>query len=390
MNARVAIIVGTFPQWSERFIVREVTELLRRGIDFQLFALRRGALPFGSDPEFEPLLTRFQMLPRTLTATVMNIGRPPRGDAGARVKQEMGLGGVARSMKSRALVRNLRQGNFTHIHAHFANWPSTLGWLAAKETGLPFSFSAHARDLFVEPQLLEDKAEDATAFFACHARGYDRLRELHKGDRAVLMYHGLPLEQYPFVEPAAVPEDRPARLLCAGRFVPKKGQRDALEALTRPPLLGRNIELTLLGAGEGREELEQAIVDAGLQQSARLMKPESSTRLIERLRKTDLLLAPCRQAPDGDHDGVPNILLEAMALGVPVVATDAGSLSEVLTSNTGFVAPAGDVDALSEAIAEALDHPEQTRRRARAGRDLVAQRHTIRTAIEPLLSVLSS
>jgi glycosyltransferase involved in cell wall biosynthesis len=389
MGVNVAVIIGSFPQWSERFILRETAELLRRGIQVTIFALRRGTISFHGDPEIGPLCSRVQLLPRTLTAAVLHLGNPPLGEQRSAVRRELGLAGLARSMKSRSLVRALRQGGFTHVHAHFANWPSTLGWLAARETGLPFTFSAHARDLFVEPQLLEEKAADAIAFFACHRRAYEQLRQLAGGSRAVLMHHGLPLEAYPFcgTQPPAR-KGRPARLVCAGRFVPKKGLADILTALAHKELRSRAIELTLVGAGDQRRELEGVVAHHNLADRVRFSAPESSVDLVERLRSADLLVAPCRKADDGDHDGVPNVLLEAFALGLPVVGTDAGSLPEVLTPQTGFVAPSDDPAGLAGAVAEALDREEEAALRARAARAWIEAHHNIRTAIVPLLRVL--
>lgn len=389
MGTNVAVIVGSFPQWSERFIAREIGELVRRGVQVTIFALRRGTLPFEADAEFDPLRLRLQFLPRTLTAAVLHLGRPPKGEQRNAVHRELGLPGLARSMKSRSLVRALRQGGFTHIHAHFANWPSTLGWLAARETGLPFTFSAHARDLFVEPQLLAEKAADAVAFFACHRRAFERLRKLASGSRAVLMHHGLPLESFPFREPRRAAEPaRPAQLVCAGRFVPKKGLLDLLIALAHKELRNRTIELTLVGSGDQRWELENTVRQHNLRERVHFTGPESGFRLAERLRLADLLVAPCREADDGDHDGVPNVVLEAFALGVPVVGTDAGSLPEVLTSETGFVAPTANPGALAAAIAESLDRRDEAGARARAARAWIEAHHDIRTSIAPLLRVL--
>ena len=391
MGANVAVIVGSFPQWSERFIVRETAELLRRGIPVTIFALRRGTLPFRGDPEIDPLRPHVQMLPRTLTAAVFNLGNFPLGEQRSAVHRELGLGGLARSMKSRSLVRHLRQGGFTHLHAHFANWPSTLGWLAARETGLPFTFSAHARDLFVEPQLLEEKAADAVAFFACHRRGYERLRQLAAGSRAVWMHHGLPLESFPFRgSQAPGREGRPARLVCAGRFVAKKGLTDLLAALAHKELRARNLEVALVGAGDRRWELEDAVAHHRLGDRVRFVAPERGVDLVERMRSADLLVVPCRNADDGDSDGVPNVLLEAFALGLPVVGTDAGSLPEALTPERGFVAPADDSASLAGTVAEALDRPAEAALRARAARAWVEAHHDIRTAIAPLLRVVGA
>jgi glycosyltransferase involved in cell wall biosynthesis len=260
MGLRLAVVVDTFPRWSERFLARELNELRRRGIELTVFALRQGARAFVSDPEFEPLRERVRVLPGGLPAAVRRLPglrRDAQDPAWQALRGALGWPGLLRATRARLLAEELRAGGFTHVHAHFANWPSTLAWLAAKQLGLPFSFSAHARDLFVEAQLLAEKARDATALFACHRLGWERLRALPGGagaEKAILMYHGLPLEDFPFRDAPrarARPDASGTELLAAGRFVAKKGLGDLLAALAGPALRGRVLRLTLVGDGPG-------------------------------------------------------------------------------------------------------------------------------------------
>jgi glycosyltransferase involved in cell wall biosynthesis len=395
MPARLAVVVDTFPRWSERFIARECRELLRRGADLTLFALRRGALPFGADPEFEPLLPRLRVLPTSLSAAMTGLTgllRKRRTEALIAVREELGLAGVARTARAMQLAAWLREGQFTHIHAHFANWPSTLAWLAACEAGVPFTFSVHARDLFLEVQLLGEKARDALAIFACHARARERLAEIPSAkSRAVLMYHGLPLEDFPFREPDGShgpSQMASGELLVAGRFVAKKGLSDLLAALDTPALKARPLRVAFVGDGPERAALERRIAKRGLADRARIVPPESARALRERLLAAALLVVPYREAPDGDRDGLPNVVLEAFALGVPVVGTDAGGLPEILRPETGYVARAGDPESLAREISACLDDPASAARKVRAARRHAEAHHDIRRTIEPLWKLL--
>ena len=392
MPARLAVVVDTFPRWSERFIARECRELLRRGADVTLFALRKGALPFGADPEFEPLLPRLRILPASLSAAMTGLTgllRKGRTEALVAVREELGLAGVARTARAMRLAAWLREGHFTHIHAHFANWPSTLTWLAACEAGVPFTFSVHARDLFLEAQLLAEKARDALAIFACHARARERLGEVPSAKgKAVLMYHGLPLEDFPFREPEGAGKGGARELLVAGRFVAKKGLSDLLAALDTPVLKARPLRVTFIGDGPERAALERRIGKRGLADRARIVPPEFARALRERLLAAALLVVPYREAPDGDRDGLPNVVLEAFALGVPVVGTDAGGLPEILKPETGYVARAGDPESLAREIAACLDDPAGAARKVRAARRHVEAHHDIRRTIEPLWKLL--
>ncbi|MBI3828724.1 MAG: glycosyltransferase [Planctomycetes bacterium] len=400
MAARIAVVVDTFPRWSERFIARELNELLRRGVDLTVFAMRKGTLPPGDDPEWQPLLERLRVLPsvpspKTMASALKAVPNLRRKEARGRlldVQRELGPAGVVRAAPGHVLGAWCLEGKFTHIYAHFASWPSTLGWLAAHDAGIPLLISVHARDLFVEAQVLEAKIRDARAVFACSKMAFDRVRQVPGGGaKAVLMPHGLPLELFEFTDPAARLGKKNARaeLLAAGRFVPKKGFGDLLDALAHPELAKRNLTLTLLGDGPERKALDREVARRGLQDRVQLRPPESGPNLRRLLASASVFVAPYRAADDGDRDGIPNVVLEAFACGTPVAGTDAGGLPEILDDATGRAAASGDAHALAKAIAETLDDPNGASARAKAARARVEERHDIRKSIEPLAKALS-
>lgn len=395
MPARVAIVVDTFPRWSERFIARELNELLRRGVDFTIFALRKGTLPPGEDPEWQGLLKRLRVLPsvpsaRTIAATLKAMPSLRRGETRRRlhaVRKGLGPAGIMRLARGHALGALVAEGGYTHVYAHFANWPSTIGWLGAYDSQRPLVLSVHARDLFVEAQLLDEKIRDAVAVFACSSVACECVRQAPGGAaKAVLMPHGLPLELFAFRPPESRQPRHAGRadLLAAGRFVPKKGFADLLDALAHPALADRSLCLTLLGDGPERKALDRETARRGLSGRVEIRLPESGPHLRQMLAESTVFVAPYRAAGDGDQDGIPNVVLEAFALGTPVVATGAGGLPEAVTEATGRVAREGDASSLAATIAAALDDPEGSARRAHAARKLVEARHDIRTSIEPL------
>jgi glycosyltransferase involved in cell wall biosynthesis len=400
MPSRVAVVVDTFPRWSERFIARELNELVRRGIDLTIFAMRKGTLPPGEDHEWDSLLERVRLLPsvpspKTMASAVKAVPNLRKKDARRRlldVQRELGPAGVVRAAPGHVLGAWCLEGKFTHIYAHFANWPSTLGWLASHDAGLPLLISVHARDLFVEAQVLEAKVRDARAIFACSKMAFERVRQVPGGDaKAILMPHGLPLDLFEFNDPAARLGKKNARaeLLAAGRFVPKKGFGDLLDALAHPELAKRNLTLTLLGDGPERKTLDREVARRGLMDKVQLRPPESGPNLRRLLASASAFVAPYRAADDGDRDGIPNILLEAFACGTPVVGTDAGGLPEILDATTGRVGHSGDGHALAKAIAETLDDPDGASTRAKAARTRIEERHDIKKCIEPLVNQLS-
>ena len=397
MPARLAVVVDTFPLWSERFIARELNELLRRGVDFTIFCLNAG-VQRGPDPEWDALTGSVCVLPRlvsakTVAATLCALPALHRKETRRRlqvVARALGPSSIVRCARGHALGAQLRAGAFTAVHAHFANWPSTIAWLAAHDANLPLTVSVHARDLFVEAQLLEEKARDARAIFACsqlaarHVAGIGPAR-----GKVIYMTHGLPLDLYPFHELPARDPLRP-ELLAAGRFVAKKGFGELLAALEAPPLRGRTLTLTLVGDGPERVRLDQRIAQLGLSSCVQVRPPVPSAQLREWIANAAVFIAPYRQTDEGDRDGIPNAVLEAFALGTPVVGTAAGGLPEVLGAETGFVTPDASAAALAETIAQALDDRTAAARRAATARKLVEEHHDIRHCIEPLLNVLNT
>ena len=388
---KLAVVVDTFPRWSERFIARELQELRRRGVDLSVFCLKAGTEPALDDPDWVGLLERRVVLPACLTPRAL-AGRGSSPALKQRVEEArcaLELSYFSRIKCAGSLAQLLREGGYGHVHAHFANLPSTVGWLAAAELGLPFSFSVHARDLFVEPQLLEQKLRDGVGAFCCHARARESLTRMGSptGRAGItLMRHGLPLERFPY-EPRRRKAGDPLRLMAAGRFVPKKGFEALIEAVAAG-LADENIEVTVLGEGPGGRKLSGLLRRKGLQDRVRICAPCGGAALARHFAAAHLFVAPYRQADDGDSDGVPNVLLEAFALGLPVIGTDAGSLPEILDATTGTVAPAGDCAALAAALRAFARDPQPAEKKSRRARERIEREYDIRKNIEPLAALL--
>ena len=363
---KLAVVVDTFPRWSERFIARELAELQRRGVDFSVFCLKAGAAPSPGETEWDGLLERRVVLPSCVVSLPLGITLSPSTKC------------------ANSLAQLLQEGRYEHVHAHFASTPSTVGHGAVLKAKLPFSMSVHARDLFVEAQELESKLKDATRVFTCHRRATDFLAA--KGAASVVcMHHGLPLERYPFS--ARTELARPLHFIAVGRFVPKKGLAYAIEAMADAQLAGTDARLTLIGEGSEQSRLERLAKKLNVYGRVRFLPPQTSAELITTCGNATALVAPFVTAPDGDADGISNVILEAFALGLPVIGTAAGGLSELLTPETGTVV----VEKSSAALAGAM--AEFHARGAPAGRALAARKRVetafdIRQNIAPLLELL--
>jgi len=381
---RLAVLVDTFPRWSERFIARELSELSRRGIDLTIFALKAGDLLEKDDPDWRGLNERTVILPYCVVPRLA-WGLGKRSKLAARLDQvrtALDASAFSRLNCLPSLVKLLQQGRFTHVHAHFAGLPSTLAWLAAEELSLPFTLSVHARDVFIEPQLLTEKMVFARRVFCCHASACEHLKTLTSTlDKVLLMHHGLPLDPYRLTW-RPTHRSGTLRMFSAGRFVEKKGYRALIEALPKPSARAP-FELVLCGEGPEKKSIKAAISKARLQDAVTLKPPLGATGLLDEFRKADLFIAPFQKAADGDLDGIPNTVLEAFATGLPVAGTQAGGLKELLPHRSAAAAP--DVRSLVAALMEIAGGAGEHLANIMTARQLIDDEYDLSRVIEPLL-----
>jgi glycosyltransferase involved in cell wall biosynthesis len=300
-----------------------------------------------------------------------------------------------------AVLRTRRAGApIEHLHAHFAHDPGLVALLTARLTGLPYSITAHARDLYQLPVPgLRARARGAAAVVTCCAANADYLRavlpsRLHP--RVRLVHHGVELDRF---VPAERAEDggpvdgAPVQIVSVGRLVEKKGFPDllhacrAVKAATPAPPPFR---LRVYGDGPLRAELCALRDRLGLSEEVRFLGECGVDEVLRAYQSADLFaLTPCVTA-DGDRDGVPNVIVEAMACGLPVLTTDAGGIPEVVRHGaTGLIAPARDVGTLARHLGELLSDPVRRRALGAEGRRSVEGHFDVRTAARELAGVFS-
>lgn len=330
---KIAMVVSGFPRVSETFALAELLALDRRGALAGLFATKPGDTG-GAQPGCDRLLDRVEYL--------------PEGDAAGQAD---------------ALVERLGGRAVTGVHGYFAHAPAEVARHAAERLGVPYGFSVHAKDARkVEPGALADRARGAACVVACNtdvARDLDRL-----GANVRLMPHGVDLDRF---RPRPLPPPEPVRLLAAGRLVEKKGFHVLVEAAAR---LVFDFRLRIVGEGPERGRLATAIERHGLTERVRLCGSRTHDELPGEYAGAHVVAAPSIEDRDGDRDGLPNVVLEAMASGRAVVASDAGAISSAISHDeTGLLVPPGDAGALASAITMLTRRPvlrEALGRNARA------------------------
>jgi glycosyltransferase involved in cell wall biosynthesis len=259
------------------------------------------------------------------------------------------------------------------LHAHFGSVATSVAWLASRLTGVPFLFTAHAKDIFhdsVSAVDLHRKLADASAVITVSDFNVAYLQK-HFGEAAAhvhRIYNGLALEQFPFTSP----RQRPPRIVAVGRLVEKKGFGILIEACAHLAQRRSDFVCEIIGAGEEEGKLKAMIEALGLHDRVRMLGAQPQGEVIRRIQGAAVFAAPCIVGSDGNRDGLPTVLLEAMALGAPCVATDVTGIPEVLRHNqTGLMVPQNDPQTLALALEHLLSDPGLRVRLSHAARSLI-------------------
>jgi glycosyltransferase involved in cell wall biosynthesis len=265
-----------------------------------------------------------------------------------------------------------------HVHAHFATYPALAAWLCGRLTGIPYSFTAHAQDVLVPQVGLGRKVRDAAFVVAIMDFNRRLLSRLGRDLVPVHVVHcGIDVNRYRFRVRAPEPAG-PVRAVCVASLVEYKGHRVLFEALARGgPELDR-IELDVVGEGPLRKSLEELAHSLGIASRIRFWGALPEHELDDLLDGAHLFVQPSVVARNGNTDGIPVALMEALARGVPVVASRLSGIPELVRpGETGLLAQPGDSASLAGALSELVADPTGARRRAEAGRKLVQREFAV-------------
>jgi colanic acid/amylovoran biosynthesis glycosyltransferase len=271
--------------------------------------------------------------------------------------------------KGLALADVARPRGITHLHAYWLSTPATIAWLASRVSGIPFSATAHRWDIY-ENNMAARKLRDAAFVRTISARGRADLIRLTGADPAkvALVRLGIALPAPSSAPATSASAGAPLRILCAARLVPVKDHATLIDALARLRAEGVPFTCTLAGEGELRGELERRAAAAGVAGSVRFAGVVPHDELLGALQRGeyDVSVISSRERTGGEMEGVPVALIEAMAAGAVVVATDSGSIGELVDAETGMLVPHSDAAALAAALARVAGDPG-LRARLRAG-----------------------
>ena len=366
-SLRIGYVLKRFPRFSETFILNELLALEAQGAAPHVYSLLT--------PPDEPRHARLSELKAPVTYLAKATGPVPEMNAW---DAALFAGNDARTIaslnaKAAEVARLAQAAGITHLHAHFGSDPATVALLAARLIGGTFSFTAHARDIYhtyISPRVDTEKrrAKLREAAFVVTVSDFNaaHLRALcvEAAGRIHRLYNGIDLALF-----APAKNVVPGRILAVGRLVEKKGFGILLTACGILRDRGLVFDCRIIGDGPLHGALEAQIAALGLAGRVTLAGPMPQERLADEMGTAAIATLPCVITPDGDRDGLPTVLLEAMGKAIPVVTTTVTGGPEIVEHGvTGLLCPPEDPQALAEALAMLLKDPGRARTMGVAGR----------------------
>ncbi len=375
---RVAFVLKGYPRLSEAFIAQEIAALERRGLDILIVSLRRPTerrrnpvhdqirAPVVYLPEYlllEPLrvlrawlkVRKFSTYKETNRVWLRDLVRDPTPNRLRRFGQAL------------VLAAELPP-DVARLHAHFLHTPASVARYAAMLRGLPWTGSAHAKDIWTTPEWEKrEKLASCDWLVTCTLVNREHLDALAPPGRVEMVYHGIDLERFPPMHSRREMGDGPVIILSVSRLVEKKGTEVLLEALSR---ISSNLNWKFVHAGGGplARKLEGRARSLGIAARVEWRGPLTQDQLLEEYRRADLFVLASRIAADGDRDGLPNVLAEAQSQGLACVATRVSAIPELVRDgSTGLLVEENDPDGLARAIAALITDPARRRLIGEAG-----------------------
>ena len=397
---RVAVVLKGYPRLSETFIAQEIAALEERGLEILIVSLRHPTerrthavhaeirapklyLPEYLFAEFRRVLDawwcvrRWRNYREVRALWLRDLVRDPTPNRIRRFGQAL-------------VLADELPDDIGRLHVHFLHTPASVTRYAALLRGLPWSASAHAKDIWTTPEWEKrEKLSECEWLVTCTAANRDHLAGLAPGSKVELVYHGLDFKRFPqpphrhSIRDGSDPSD-PVIILSVGRLVEKKGMDVLLEALARLPS-ALHWRFVHVGGGPLLDELERQAHALGISARIAWRGALPQDELLPEYRAADIFALACRIARDGDRDGLPNVLVEAQSQALPCVATVVSAIPELIRDGvTGLLVAPGESEPLAAAIVRLTGDLELAARMGAAGRrraltEFLEERCTTRT-----------
>lgn len=397
---KVLYVASRLPSRSETFVYREVLALRKLGWPVLLGSLYR---PFTLDDDaqlsqlsreanvaYSKTLFRLPLAVLRYPAALLRVLKDALSmDAGS---LKMRAKTVSQGLAGLCLAHKLRNERIQHVHAHMAHSATGLAMYTALALKIPFSFTGHAHDLFVSSRGLKQKLSRAAGVAAISYWHQDFYRRISpKAPRSPVIRCGVDTSHF---APAESGESGELTILAVGRLVPKKGfdhLLNALNKLRQRESLDKGFRVVIAGDGPEAENLDSLRAELGLEGHVTLLGEQNNEHVRALMREADIFVLPCVEAKDGDRDGIPVVLMEAMACGLPVISGDIAPIHELVhDKETGLMVSAADHAALANALLTLICDDDLRLRLGTAGRALVEAEFSQAANVERLTRFFSS
>lgn len=407
-DASLGMILKGYPRISESFISTEILLLESLGLPIRIFSLRQPRETFSHD-HVKHIKAPVTYLPEYVwpnLRVLLQSNRMLWGRLGAHYARCF-AGAVRRAWerKSTATVRHFLQAghlsatrladsSVRHLHAHFCHTPTSVAFFASELTAIPFSFTAHAKDIYTsEPDQLLRKVERARFVVTCTRYNARYLMELARANGCATpihtIYHGIDLDLFAY-GPPQLPA-KPFQILSIGRLVSKKGWDVLLAALKILREEGLDFRLTHIGSGDEESDVRRLVEELQLSDRVRMLGTLPHSTVIDHYHAAHCFALACKVADNGDRDGIPNVLVEAMAVGLPVVSTRVSAIPELVEDGvTGRLVEPERPDLFAGAIRETLARSDKVDSMVRAARARVEESFDNRRCVQRLHPLLKA
>jgi len=400
---KVAYIVKAWPRLSETFVLNEILSLEKLGLDIRIFSVREPdpGPSHSKVPQVRAEVAYLAFWPhwkQVVPANLRMLHRRPgrylrvflRAIIATLVRRHR-LAPPWHFFEAAYLADILSRSPVDQLHAHFASTPTLVALYTHRLTGIPYTFTAHAKDIYVsDATVFRDKLKEARAVVTCTQYNHRFLAQQYGplcDGKVRSIYHGLDVSQFHFRPPTNFDSAEPL-ILSVARLIEKKGLSHLIAAADILRRRGRDFHVEIIGSGPQREVLQAQAKQLGLADRIKLVGAQAHDAVCLAYQRASVFVLPCVIASDGDRDGIPNVLLEAMASGVPVVSTPVSGIPELVESGVdGLLVPPNDPEALAEAIDKLFASKRLRQRLARAARAKIESSFSLNASAERLLAL---
>jgi colanic acid/amylovoran biosynthesis glycosyltransferase len=395
---KVAYIVSMFPCWSETFILNELIDHEKNGVDLSIFSIKKCNDKLVQDKAVH-FIGRTTYISRKfwieiwffhlfllISCPLIYLSLLSKLLFSQTKNYKIKFKCFVVFFIAPYFCLTARKQNITHLHAHFATYPALLAWIISRFNGIPFSVTAHAHDIYTNQDILRIFSDDAMTIVAISKFNknfiIDKLswKSTEQVDKIKVIHCGIDLTAYEFdaARSESSRANRKFRILSVGRFTAIKGFNYLLDALSLLRQSGYDFSCEIIGDGPLKNELTKQCESLNLGDCVTFLGAKKSHEVLECMKMADLFVLACAECKHEGHDGIPVVFMETMALGVPVIATRISGIPElVIHGKTGLCALPENPVSLKDNILYSLDNHDQSLEMVNNARRIIEQEFDI-------------